>query len=95
MVRDTSGFAALGAGAGVAGVCVGVVAEGDGVELRCWPAVVGGPSGPMLFSEVAAIGNKSIGPEGPPTTAACVVGELARSRLASLLQVAQVGPKPL
>ncbi|WP_425606419.1 DUF6053 domain-containing protein [Lysobacter yananisis] len=56
---------------------------------------MGGPSGPMLFSEVAAIGNKSIGPEGPPTTAACVVGELARSRLASLLQVAQVGPKPL
>ncbi|WP_394539468.1 DUF6053 domain-containing protein [Lysobacter enzymogenes] len=95
MVRDPSGSAQVGAGAGVAGVCVGVVAAGDGVDLRCGPAVVGGPSGPMLFSQVAAIWNKSIGPEGPPTTAACVVGELARSRLASLLQVARMGPTPL
>ncbi|WP_428992858.1 DUF6053 domain-containing protein [Lysobacter enzymogenes] len=30
------------------------------------PAVVGGPSGPMLFAQV---GTKSIGPEGPPTRA--------------------------
>ncbi|WP_428995175.1 DUF6053 domain-containing protein [Lysobacter enzymogenes] len=30
---------------------------------------VGGPSGPMLFSQIAAICNKSIGPEGPPTRA--------------------------
>ncbi|WP_428995135.1 DUF6053 domain-containing protein [Lysobacter enzymogenes] len=28
---------------------------------------VGGPSGPRLFFQVAAIGSKSIGPEGPPT----------------------------
>ncbi|WP_425606263.1 DUF6053 domain-containing protein [Lysobacter yananisis] len=31
------------------------------------PAVVGGPSGPTLFSQVTAIRNQSIGPEGPPT----------------------------
>ncbi|WP_428992772.1 DUF6053 domain-containing protein [Lysobacter enzymogenes] len=31
-------------------------------------AAVGGPSGPMPFAQVAAIGNKSIGPEGPPPT---------------------------
>ncbi|WP_430539008.1 DUF6053 domain-containing protein [Lysobacter enzymogenes] len=30
---------------------------------------MGGPSGPMPFGQVAAIRNKSIGPEGPPTTA--------------------------
>ncbi|WP_428992883.1 DUF6053 domain-containing protein [Lysobacter enzymogenes] len=30
---------------------------------------MGGPSGPMPCAQVAAIGNKSIGPEGPPTTA--------------------------
>ncbi|WP_425479310.1 DUF6053 domain-containing protein [Lysobacter enzymogenes] len=28
---------------------------------------VGGLSGPMLLSQVAAIRDKSIGPEGPPT----------------------------
>ncbi|WP_428992712.1 DUF6053 domain-containing protein [Lysobacter enzymogenes] len=33
----------------------------------CLPAPVGGPSGPMLLSQVAAIRNKGIGPEGPPT----------------------------
>ncbi|WP_394538234.1 DUF6053 domain-containing protein [Lysobacter enzymogenes] len=32
-------------------------------------AVVGGPSGPTLSGQVAAIRKKSIGPEGPPTTA--------------------------
>ncbi|WP_394540937.1 DUF6053 domain-containing protein [Lysobacter enzymogenes] len=31
---------------------------------------MGGPSGPMLLSQVAAIWHKSIGPEGPPTRAA-------------------------
>ncbi|WP_354521517.1 DUF6053 domain-containing protein [Lysobacter enzymogenes] len=30
---------------------------------------MGGPSGPMLFAQVAAIRNKSVGPEGPPTRA--------------------------
>ncbi|WP_394541460.1 DUF6053 domain-containing protein [Lysobacter enzymogenes] len=31
---------------------------------------MGGPSGPTLFAQVAAaVWNKSIGPEGPPTTA--------------------------
>ncbi|MGO4263391.1 DUF6053 domain-containing protein [Lysobacter sp. TAB13] len=30
-------------------------------------SLVGGPSGPMLFGPIAATGNKSIGPEGPPT----------------------------
>ncbi|WP_428992754.1 DUF6053 domain-containing protein [Lysobacter enzymogenes] len=30
---------------------------------------MGGPSGPMLLFQVAAIGSESIGPEGPPTTA--------------------------
>ncbi|WP_455565393.1 DUF6053 domain-containing protein [Lysobacter gummosus] len=30
-------------------------------------AFVGGPSGPMLLFQVAVIGTKSIGPEGPPT----------------------------
>ncbi|MFD0326127.1 DUF6053 domain-containing protein [Lysobacter gummosus] len=28
---------------------------------------MGGPSGPMLLFQVAVIGTKSIGPEGPPT----------------------------
>ncbi|WP_394541522.1 DUF6053 domain-containing protein [Lysobacter enzymogenes] len=28
---------------------------------------MGGPSGPMLLFQVAAIGSKSVGPEGPPT----------------------------
>ncbi|WP_428992774.1 DUF6053 domain-containing protein [Lysobacter enzymogenes] len=28
---------------------------------------MGGPSGPMLSGQAAAIWNKSIGPEGPPT----------------------------
>ncbi|WP_425606324.1 DUF6053 domain-containing protein [Lysobacter yananisis] len=32
-------------------------------------AVVGGPSGPMPSGQFAAIGNESIGPEGPPTRA--------------------------
>ncbi|WP_425606386.1 DUF6053 domain-containing protein [Lysobacter yananisis] len=31
--------------------------------------VVGGPSGPMPFAPVAAIRDKCIGPEGPPTAA--------------------------
>ncbi|WP_425606380.1 DUF6053 domain-containing protein [Lysobacter yananisis] len=31
---------------------------------------MGGPSGPMPFARIAAIGHKSIGPEGPPTTTA-------------------------
>ncbi|WP_430539171.1 DUF6053 domain-containing protein [Lysobacter enzymogenes] len=37
----------------------------------CWESlsVVGGPSGPTLFGRVAASWNKSVGPEGPPTTA--------------------------
>ncbi|WP_428992862.1 DUF6053 domain-containing protein [Lysobacter enzymogenes] len=30
---------------------------------------MGGPSGPMLLCQFAAIGHKSIGPEGPPTKA--------------------------
>ncbi|WP_428995277.1 DUF6053 domain-containing protein [Lysobacter enzymogenes] len=29
----------------------------------------GGPSGPRLFAQVAAIRARSLGPEGPPTTA--------------------------
>ncbi|WP_354521088.1 DUF6053 domain-containing protein [Lysobacter enzymogenes] len=29
----------------------------------------GGPSGPMLFFQIKANWNKSIGPEGPPTRA--------------------------
>ncbi|WP_425480969.1 DUF6053 domain-containing protein [Lysobacter enzymogenes] len=29
---------------------------------------MGGPSGPTLCAPIAATGNKSIGPEGPPTT---------------------------
>ncbi|WP_394538659.1 DUF6053 domain-containing protein [Lysobacter enzymogenes] len=33
------------------------------------PAVVGGPSGPMLSFQVAAISAKGIGPDGPPTVA--------------------------
>ncbi|WP_428992783.1 DUF6053 domain-containing protein [Lysobacter enzymogenes] len=28
---------------------------------------MGGPSGPMLLSQVASIRSKIIGPEGPPT----------------------------
>ncbi|WP_428992714.1 DUF6053 domain-containing protein [Lysobacter enzymogenes] len=32
-------------------------------------ALVGGPSGPMLFAQAAATRNKRVGPEGPPTTA--------------------------
>ncbi|WP_428995095.1 DUF6053 domain-containing protein [Lysobacter enzymogenes] len=32
-------------------------------------AVVGGPSGPMPFAQAAPTWHKSIGPEGPPTTA--------------------------
>ncbi|ALN60692.1 hypothetical protein GLE_5351 [Lysobacter enzymogenes] len=28
---------------------------------------MGGPSGPTLLFQVAAIGSKSVGPEGPPT----------------------------
>ncbi|WP_430538955.1 DUF6053 domain-containing protein [Lysobacter enzymogenes] len=32
--------------------------------------MLGGPSGPMLSAQIAAIRNKSVGPEGPPTTAA-------------------------
>ncbi|WP_425479352.1 DUF6053 domain-containing protein [Lysobacter enzymogenes] len=28
---------------------------------------VGGPSGPMLLSQIAADGPESVGPEGPPT----------------------------
>ncbi|WP_425606308.1 DUF6053 domain-containing protein [Lysobacter yananisis] len=28
---------------------------------------MGGPSGPTLLFQAAAIGHKSIGPEGPPT----------------------------
>ncbi|WP_428995073.1 DUF6053 domain-containing protein [Lysobacter enzymogenes] len=31
------------------------------------PALAGGPSGPRLFAQGAAIGSKRIGPEGPPT----------------------------
>ncbi|WP_430538917.1 DUF6053 domain-containing protein [Lysobacter enzymogenes] len=31
---------------------------------------MGGPSGPRLFGRIAAIGHKSVGPEGPPTEAA-------------------------
>ncbi|WP_428995065.1 DUF6053 domain-containing protein [Lysobacter enzymogenes] len=31
---------------------------------------MGGTSGPMLLCQVAAIRKKSIGPEGPPTSAA-------------------------
>ncbi|WP_425479361.1 DUF6053 domain-containing protein [Lysobacter enzymogenes] len=31
---------------------------------------MGGLSGPMLSAQIAAIGNESIGPEGPPTKAA-------------------------
>ncbi|WP_394540050.1 DUF6053 domain-containing protein [Lysobacter enzymogenes] len=30
---------------------------------------MGGPSGPMLLSQFAAIREESIGPEGPPSTA--------------------------
>ncbi|WP_428995464.1 DUF6053 domain-containing protein [Lysobacter enzymogenes] len=30
---------------------------------------MGGPSGPMLSAQIAAIRHKSIGPEGPPTRA--------------------------
>ncbi|WP_428992716.1 DUF6053 domain-containing protein [Lysobacter enzymogenes] len=30
---------------------------------------MGGPSGPMLFFQIAASRAKDIGPEGPPTTA--------------------------
>ncbi|WP_354517913.1 DUF6053 domain-containing protein [Lysobacter enzymogenes] len=29
--------------------------------------LVGGPSGPRLLCQIAATGNKSVGPEGPPT----------------------------
>ncbi|WP_428995198.1 DUF6053 domain-containing protein [Lysobacter enzymogenes] len=31
---------------------------------------MGGPSGPMLSAQVAAIWDNSLGPEGPPTKAA-------------------------
>ncbi|WP_425606417.1 DUF6053 domain-containing protein [Lysobacter yananisis] len=31
------------------------------------PALVGGPSGPTLFFQATATGNRSVGPEGPPT----------------------------
>ncbi|WP_425608175.1 DUF6053 domain-containing protein [Lysobacter yananisis] len=40
---------------------------GSGPEAR---AVVGGPSGPMLWFQIAATWDKGIGPEGPPTTTA-------------------------
>ncbi|WP_425606252.1 DUF6053 domain-containing protein [Lysobacter yananisis] len=30
---------------------------------------MGGPSGPTLLAQLAAICNKSVGPEGPPTRA--------------------------
>ncbi|WP_425480932.1 DUF6053 domain-containing protein [Lysobacter enzymogenes] len=30
---------------------------------------MGGPSGPTLLAQAAAIGPKSLGPEGPATTA--------------------------
>ncbi|WP_425480933.1 DUF6053 domain-containing protein [Lysobacter enzymogenes] len=32
-------------------------------------ALVGGPSGPMLLSQIAASRPESLGPEGPPTNA--------------------------
>ncbi|WP_354521704.1 DUF6053 domain-containing protein [Lysobacter enzymogenes] len=35
----------------------------------CLGLPVGGPSGPKLFSQLAAIWNNSVGPEGPPATA--------------------------
>ncbi|WP_394539961.1 DUF6053 domain-containing protein [Lysobacter enzymogenes] len=56
-----------GAGRGVADRAAqpGQVAH----ALRRPRAVVGGPSGPMLLFQIAAIRAKSIGPEGPPTTA--------------------------
>ncbi|MGO4259232.1 DUF6053 domain-containing protein [Lysobacter sp. TAB13] len=31
---------------------------------------MGGPSGPTSLAQFAAIGEESVGPEGPPTTAA-------------------------
>ncbi|WP_428995152.1 DUF6053 domain-containing protein [Lysobacter enzymogenes] len=43
---------------------------------------MGGPSGPMLLSQVAAIRNKSLGPEGPPTRAGAQ-GPPARSDAAT------------
>ncbi|WP_428995089.1 DUF6053 domain-containing protein [Lysobacter enzymogenes] len=60
------------AGPGVR-ICVGGLrAQGqdplwEGLQARCLDPYVGGPSGPMLLSPVAAIRHKSIGPEGPPT----------------------------
>ncbi|WP_425608189.1 DUF6053 domain-containing protein [Lysobacter yananisis] len=33
---------------------------------------MGGPSGPKLLFQIAAIGSKGIGPEGPPTRAGSV-----------------------
>ncbi|MGO4261738.1 DUF6053 domain-containing protein [Lysobacter sp. TAB13] len=41
-----------------------------GSECGCF--LVGGASAPMLLSKIAAIGNKSIGAEAPPTIAFAV-----------------------
>ncbi|WP_394540783.1 DUF6053 domain-containing protein [Lysobacter enzymogenes] len=38
-------------------------------------AVAGGPSGPTLFAQGAAIGAHSVGPEGPPTKAVARAGD--------------------
>ncbi|WP_425479327.1 DUF6053 domain-containing protein [Lysobacter enzymogenes] len=47
-------------------------------ERRC-TAFVGGPSGPTLFAQA---GTKSVGPEGPPTTAgpACLESKTSGRR---------------
>ncbi|WP_425480930.1 DUF6053 domain-containing protein [Lysobacter enzymogenes] len=41
---------------------------------------MGGASGPMLSAQIAAIGNESIGPEGPPTKA-CFLTASQRLRM--------------
>ncbi|WP_428995157.1 DUF6053 domain-containing protein [Lysobacter enzymogenes] len=49
-----------------AGRACGCVRKGLGCAGK--PGLfVGGPSGPMLLSQIAANGPESVGPEGPPT----------------------------
>ncbi|WP_394541500.1 DUF6053 domain-containing protein [Lysobacter enzymogenes] len=43
---------------------------------------MGGPSGPTLFCPIAATGNKSVGPEGPPTGAGAASSAQPLSRAA-------------